>query len=112
MKKSQKILLWVGIPQEMKGKKLVCGGKEHLLSDPAGDFFDQCTASSTVKEPFSCDSGFSGKMADKEFQMWKADEDAPTVWTILKLGKTILPSRIEFAQPETMDEMASKLVVW
>lgn len=112
MKKFQKILFWVGTPQEMKGKKLVCGGMEHNLSDPAGNFFDSCTASSTVKEPFACESGFAGKMKDMEFQMWKADEDAPTVWTILKLNKTILPSRIEFAQPESQDEMISKLTVY
>lgn len=43
--------MWVGTPQEMKGTKLVCGGKEHQVSDPSGDFFVECDQSSFNGEP-------------------------------------------------------------
>lgn len=50
-------------------------------------------------------------MSDEEFKMWKVDEDSPTIWTSLKMAKTILPSRIEFHQPENQDEMVQKMIV-
>jgi hypothetical protein len=103
--------VWVGTPQEMKGTKLVCGGKEHQVSDPSGDFFVECDQSSFNGEPYNCQSGFSGGMSDEEFKMWKVDEDSPTIWTSLKMSKTILPSRIEFHQPENQDEMVQKMIV-
>lgn len=104
--------MWIGTPQEMKGQKLVCGGKEHKVSDPAGDFFTSCDQSSFNGEPYNCQAGFSGGMADEEFKMWKADEDAPTIWTELKLNKTIKPTRIEFHQPENADEMVQRIIIW
>lgn len=50
-------------------------------------------------------------MADEEFKIWKVDEDSPTIWISLKLSKTILPSRLEFHQPENQDEMVQKMIV-
>lgn len=51
MPKYQKFFMWIGTPQEMKGQKLVCGGKEHKVSDPSGDFFVSCDQSSFNGEP-------------------------------------------------------------
>jgi len=56
-----------------------CGGSEILASDPKGDAFSTCGASSFI-EGFGCEAGLSGKMKDAPQSIWVSDNEGIGGW--------------------------------
>jgi len=53
-------------------EQVSCGGSEVLASDPDGDEFAGCKASSQI-DGFECEAGLSNKMTDAPGSIWVTD---------------------------------------
>jgi len=60
-------------------EQVSCGGTEILASDPQGDGFQSCAASSFI-EGFECEAGLSGKMKDAPHSIWVSDSEGIGGW--------------------------------
>jgi hypothetical protein len=55
-------------------EQVSCGGTEIIASDPGGDGFASCSASSNLPG-YECEAGLSNKMKDAPNSMWVTDNE-------------------------------------
>lgn len=55
-------------------EQVSCGGTEIIASDPAGEGFSNCEASSFLAG-YECEAGLSNKMKDAPNSMWVTDNE-------------------------------------
>ena len=89
---------------------LICSGREKLISDSSGIYFDSCSASSEL-DGYTCRDGFSGKMTDEPGGMWASDNDGVGGWIEIKFKEYMRITKIQYKNRKNASERNSKIIV-
>lgn len=87
---------------------LICTGKEDLVSQSTGKYFDSCASSSDVAG-YKCEDGFSGKLRDEEGGVWAANSDGVGAWLSVKFKGVFKITKIQVNNRNNPTERNSKL---
>eukprot|EP00742_Colponemidia_sp_Colp-10_P013875 GILJ01015707.1.p1 GENE.GILJ01015707.1~~GILJ01015707.1.p1 ORF type:complete len:1281 (+),score=234.65 GILJ01015707.1:129-3845(+) len=94
--KAFKLTIFTGGDVGLNTAPLSCGGATINLSWTQGDYYDSCSASSTVSEVYRCDFGFAGKQADSPYSMWASQNEGVGSWVEVKFKKSIQVTSLRY----------------
>jgi len=101
------LVLFFGFDPSVGGP-ITCGGKEINISNPSGEHFKECSASSEYPN-YSCSAGFSKKMFDEENSMWATKGEGIGAWIEIKFKSIFQITKFEYLDRRNPGERNSKL---